>query len=49
VIDYNAHSFEQLETPEMEHCDHEWRRTGSGEECWKCGKPKSDDGMGMYF
>ncbi len=49
VIDYNAHSFEQLETPEMQHCDHEWRRTGSGEECWKCGKPKGDDGMGMYF
>lgn len=47
-IDYNAHSVEQLETPQMEHCQHEWRRTGSGEECWKCGKPKSERSGGAF-
>lgn len=48
VIDYQAHSIDQLGTSQMQHCDHEWRRTGSGEECWKCGKPRGD-GMDMYF
>ena len=43
VIDYTATDVDDLETREMEHCQHEWRRTGSGEECWKCGKPKPED------
>ena len=43
VIDYESHSFESVETREMEWCQHEWRRTGSGEECWKCGKQKPSD------
>lgn len=42
VIDYTRRPVDQLETREMKQCHHEWRRTGSGEECWKCGKPKSD-------
>ena len=43
VIDYNSFSAESVETRRMKNCHHEWRRTGSGEECWKCGKPKSVD------
>jgi len=43
VIDYTASEVDDLETREMKHCQHEWRRTGTGEECWKCGKPKPED------
>lgn len=49
VIEYTRKSAEELETREMKHCQHEWRRTGSGEECWKCGKEKPDDPYGQSW
>lgn len=43
IIDYESYSFDSVESRRMKQCHHEWRRTGSGEECWKCGKPKPDN------
>lgn len=40
TINYHAMTFDEFETRQMKHCSHEWRRTGHGEECWKCGKEK---------
>ncbi|MFD1635299.1 hypothetical protein ACOZ4L_15790 (plasmid) [Haloplanus ruber] len=45
VIEYTRKSADDLETRQMNNCRHEWRRTGDGKECWKCGKEKPDDDL----